>query len=291
MRSMVAISSSRTALGSRYSGMPYRSMPPTSAWPRISSRRGPSVSGSKRQKAHRAAADDGYALAGVSSIQEGTLVAVKVLISGKALQRGNGYGSSTRPLLQLSSQGCGHTLPRAAGSGMLSLISSRAFSNSPLAMRPTYPWQSVPAGQASTHGGLQSPYGWKAKVLGWSFWTRLPVPCWSHTIPRSDLVAQALQSLGLPSTSTRTGRRHRRCSFFRRSRGSGMKMSFSRATSRMVWPATPSTSLPFIFSLYFFMFFPPPLVLFYGGKFAGVQTFAALYHFSLSMTWWFLRCR
>ena len=46
-------------------------------------------------------------------------------------------GSSTRPLLHASSHGCGHTRPIDAGSGILSLISSFAFANSPLATRPT----------------------------------------------------------------------------------------------------------------------------------------------------------
>ena len=46
-------------------------------------------------------------------------------------------GSSTSPLLHASSHGCGHTRPIHAGSGILSLINSFAFSNSPFATRPT----------------------------------------------------------------------------------------------------------------------------------------------------------
>src|SRR5665648_1276471 len=52
-------------------------------------------------------------------------------------------GSSISFLLHSSSQGCGQTLPIDPGRGIFPLISSVAASNSPLAISPTYPWQSV----------------------------------------------------------------------------------------------------------------------------------------------------
>ena len=39
-----------------------------------------------------------------------------------------------------------HTLPMEAGRGILPFITDSASAFSPLAMSPTYPWQSVPAG-------------------------------------------------------------------------------------------------------------------------------------------------
>ena len=53
-------------------------------------------------------------------------------------------------------------------------------------------------------------------------------------------------------------------------------MSFSLATSRIVWPGSPVTSLPFILSLYLFSLLPPPLFLFYSAELAYIDTFAAL---------------
>ena len=54
-------------------------------------------------------------------------------------------------------------------------------------------------------------------------------------------------------------------------------MSFSLATSKIVCPGNPVTSLPFIFSKNLFILFPPPLSdLVYCVKLAVIETLSAL---------------
>ena len=49
-----------------------------------------------------------------------------------------------------------HTRPQIAGSGFFSLMSATASWYFPRAVRPMYPWMSMPAGQESWQGPMQS---------------------------------------------------------------------------------------------------------------------------------------